>query len=198
MEEMQFATGEINKLTNGEGTRNREGSGLQYGRLTKFEFPKFYGEDAHGWLYRVNKFFLLESIADNQKVRSMTYPPKTTTTTLALPAPPNSGTNNSEDYGLEELLKEQVVQNFGESIVEAPLISLHAMNGESTYKTIRVKDYVGKHTIHSLIDSGSTHTFLYLGVAKKLGCKLKATCLMDVSVDNRQIMSSLYECKGFK
>ncbi|GJY02518.1 reverse transcriptase [Tanacetum coccineum] len=62
---------------------------------------------------------------------------------------------------------------------------------------MRVKAYVGKHTVHSLIDSGSTHTFLDLGVAKKLGCKLRATCPMDVSVANGQIMRSLYECKGF-
>ncbi|GJX58414.1 reverse transcriptase [Tanacetum coccineum] len=63
--------------------------------------------------------------------RSMTYPPKTTTTTLAIPAPPNT-----------ELTK------------------------ESTYKTMRVKAYVGKQTVHSLNDSGNTHTFLDLIVAK--------------------------------
>ncbi|GJX84279.1 gypsy/ty3 retroelement polyprotein [Tanacetum coccineum] len=260
----QFATGELNKLTNGEGTSNRGGSGSQYGRLTMFEFPKFYREDVQRWLYIVNQFFLLDSIADDEKVRlvfmhmfnkalnwhklirkygenvqwtvyereeqfealmnevelseayavslfiakmqeatlqvlktkqtpllsthktpytnsyanrSMTYPPKTTTTALALPAQPAQPT-------LE--------------LIEAPLISLHALTGERTYNTMRVKAYVGKHTIHSLIDSGSTHTFLDLRVAKRLGCKLKATCPMDVSVANGQIMSSLYECKGFK
>ncbi|GJS05868.1 hypothetical protein Tco_0362664, partial [Tanacetum coccineum] len=62
----QFTTGE--RLTNGEGTSNRGGSGSQYGRLTKFEFPKFYGYDVQGWLYRVNQFFLLDSKADDQKV----------------------------------------------------------------------------------------------------------------------------------
>ncbi|GJS97214.1 hypothetical protein Tco_0804182 [Tanacetum coccineum] len=215
-----FATGEINKLTGGKGTRNRGGSGLQYGRLTKFEFPKLvfmhmfdkalnwhkqfirkYGENVEWTVYEREVQKRFDSVFEDPIVElkilkhvttvqlGMTYLPKTTTTTLALPAPPNSGTNNSEDYGLEELLEEQVVQNFGESIVEAPLISLHAMNGESTYKTIRVKDCVGKHTVHSLIDSSNIHTFLDLRVAKKLGCKLKATCLMDVSVNNGQIIS---------
>ncbi|GJR29888.1 reverse transcriptase [Tanacetum coccineum] len=56
-------------------------------------------------------------------------------------------------YDLEELLEEPVVQNFGESVIEAPLISLHAIAGESTYKTMRVKAYVGKHAVHSLINS---------------------------------------------
>ena len=41
----------------------------QIGRLTKLEFPKFYGDDVQGWLYRVNQFFLLDQIAENQKVR---------------------------------------------------------------------------------------------------------------------------------
>ncbi|GJX25621.1 retrotransposon-related protein [Tanacetum coccineum] len=385
-----FATGEINRLTNGEGTSNRGGVGSPYGRLTKFEFPKFSGDDVQGRLYRVNQFFLLDSIPDNQKVRlvsmhmfdkslnwhkqfvkkygenvewavyerevqkcfdsifedpvvelknlkqvttvqlyqeqfealmnkvelseayavslfigglkddismsvrmfkpntltdvyclakmqeatlqvvktkhtallttprtpfvqsasyanrNVSYPPKSTTTTLALPAPTTAkpvyvqprkqltqkeiadkraknlcfycdekfvpghkcsgqlfsleicvDSNNSEEYELEALLEEPLVQNFGDSVPETPVISLHAMTGETTYKTIRVKAYVGKHTIHSLIDSGSTHTFLDLGVAKKLGCKLRATCPMDVSVANGQIMRSLYECKGF-
>ncbi|GKB57762.1 transposon ty3-I gag-pol polyprotein [Tanacetum coccineum] len=128
--------------------------------------------------------------ANSYANRSMTYTPKTTTTSLALPVPPNTRTNgqlfsleicvggsNSEDYGLEEFLEEQVVQNFRESIVEAPLISLHSMTRESTYKIMRVKAYVRKHTVHSLINFGSIHTLLDLRVAKKLGCELKATCV---------------------
>nr|GFB37386.1 RNA-directed DNA polymerase homolog [Tanacetum cinerariifolium] len=95
-----------------------------------------------------------------------------------------------KEYELEALLDEPVVQNFGESITDTTVISLNAMNGGNTYKTMRVKAYVGKHTVHSLIDSESTHTFLDLKVAKKLGCKLKATCPMDVSVANGQVMSS--------
>ncbi|GKB99560.1 putative cytochrome P450 [Tanacetum coccineum] len=64
-----FATGELNKLTNREGTSTKGGSGSQYGRLTKFEFPKFSCEYVQRWLYRVNQFFLLDSVAANQKVR---------------------------------------------------------------------------------------------------------------------------------
>nr|GEV22957.1 retrotransposon-related protein [Tanacetum cinerariifolium] len=156
--------------------------------------------------------------------KTVSYPPKSTTTTLALPAPntiykpvyvqPRKqliqkeiadkraknlcfycdekfvpghkcsgqlflleiGADKSalEEYELEALLDEHVVQNFGEPITDTPVISLNAMNGGNTYKTMRVKAYVGKHTMHSLIDSGSTHIFLDLKVAKKLGGKLKA------------------------
>nr|GEZ84574.1 hypothetical protein [Tanacetum cinerariifolium] len=76
----------------------------------------------------------------------------------------------SEEYKLEALLDEPVVQNFRESITDTPIISLHAMTGGNTYKTMRVKAYVGKHTVHSLIDSGSTHIFWILKVSHGL-CK---------------------------
>ncbi|GJW94549.1 hypothetical protein Tco_0174221 [Tanacetum coccineum] len=95
--------------------------------------------------------------------------------------------------GSKDEIKEPMVQNFREIVIEAPLISLHPMTGQSTYKTMRVKAYVGKHTVHSLIDSRSTHTFLGLKIAKKLGYKLKAICPMDVSVANDHIISSLNE-----
>ncbi|GJZ54280.1 hypothetical protein Tco_0609165 [Tanacetum coccineum] len=55
-----FAMGEFNKISNGEGTigsgsRNGDQNGAGqggYGRLTKFEFSKFNGEDVNGWLLR--------------------------------------------------------------------------------------------------------------------------------------------------
>nr|GEY43811.1 gypsy/Ty3 retroelement polyprotein [Tanacetum cinerariifolium] len=308
-----FATRELNRLNGEEGTSNRGGIGSQYGRLTKFEFPKFYGEDVQGWLYRVNQFFLLDSIADEQKVIPKTFDsvfedpmvelkilkhvttvqlyqeqfeammnkvelseayavtlfigglkdeismhvrmfkPNTLsdvyclakmqeatlqasktrqTPLLTTPRTPYATTSyanktvkqlrqkeiankraknlcfycdekfvpgqkcsgqlflleicvnksTSEEYELEALLDEPVVQNFGESITDTPVISLHAMTGGSTYKTMRVKAYVGKHTVHSLIDSGSIHIFLDLKVAKKLGCKPKATCVTPLFV----------------
>ncbi|GJX34061.1 retrotransposable element Tf2 [Tanacetum coccineum] len=333
----QFATGELNRLNGGEGTSNKGESGSQYGRLAKFEFPKFYGEDVQGCLYRVNQFFLLDSIADDMVImllglcmneksktvlilclrnpwvelkirkhvtylqlyqeqfealmnkvelseayvvslfigglkdeigmhvrmfkpntlsdvyclakmqeatlqaiktrqtpllttprtpyaattsyanKTVSYPPKSTTTTLALPAPNTiskpayvqprkqltqkeiadkraknlcfycdekfvpghkcsgqlflleicADKSTSEEYELEALLEDPVVQNFGESITDTPVISLHAMTGESTYKTMKVKAYVG------------IYSALTIGLA------------------NGQVMSSLYECKGF-
>nr|GEU62439.1 hypothetical protein [Tanacetum cinerariifolium] len=240
----EFATGEITRLTNGEGTATRGGSGFQYRRLTKFEFPKFSGDDVHGWLYRVNQFCLLDSIADNQKARlvfmrmfdkalnwhkqfvkkygenvewivyerevqkrfdSIFEDPvvelknlkQVTTVQLYLEqfeALMNKvelseayavslfigglkdaismlvrmfKTNTLTDvyclakiqeatlqYELEALLEEPLLQNFRDFVSKTPIISLHAMTGETTYKTMRVKACVGKHIVHSLIDSG--------------------------------------------
>nr|GEU34745.1 hypothetical protein [Tanacetum cinerariifolium] len=308
---------------------NRRGIGSQFGRLTKFEFPKFYGEDVQGWLYKVNKFFLLDSILDVQKVRLVSmhmfdkalnwhkqfirkngdnvaltvyerevknhfdfvfedpmvelkilkhvtivqlYQEKfealmnmvelseayevslfivglkdeismhvrmfkqntlldvyclakmqeATLQEIADKRAKNlcfycdekfvlghkcsgqlflleicANKSASKEYELEPLLDEPVVQNFGESITNTPIISLNAMNEGNTYKTMRVKAYVGKHIVYSLIDYRSTHIFLDLKVAKKLGCKLKSTYPMDVSVAKGQVMSSFYEGKDF-
>ncbi|GJS65334.1 putative mitochondrial protein [Tanacetum coccineum] len=299
---------QINRLTNGEGTSKRGGLGSPYGRLTKFEFPKFSGDDVQGWLYIVNRFFLLDSILDNQKVRlvsmhmfdkalnwhkqfvkkygenvewtvyerevqkrfdsvfkdpmvelknlkqittvqlyqeqfealmnkvelseayavslfieglkddisiNVTYPPKSTTTTLALPVPTTAkptyvqprkqltqkeiadkraknlcfyydekfvlghkcsgqlfsleicaDSSNSKEYKLEALLEEPLVQNFGNSMPETPVISLHALlNGESTYE--------GHMGLKPMLESIQFIHSLIL------------------------IMRSLYECKGF-
>ena len=64
---------------NGEGSSQRRGSssgqsgghgsqnGAQYRRLTKVEFPRFHGEDVQGWLYRVNQFFLMDQVDDDEQ-----------------------------------------------------------------------------------------------------------------------------------
>ncbi|GJZ55414.1 reverse transcriptase [Tanacetum coccineum] len=45
-------------------------TGGAYGRLTKVEFPKFDGEEVLSWLYRVNNYFEMDHIVENeQKIR---------------------------------------------------------------------------------------------------------------------------------
>ncbi|GJS94074.1 reverse transcriptase [Tanacetum coccineum] len=106
------------------------------------------------------------------------------------------GTNLDEDDEL--LLTEHGVVNTFHSLVdEQPLISLNALTRLNAYRTMRVKGCVGKNALHVLVDSGSTHHFLNLQIAKKLGCRLRKICPLDVSVANGNVMSSTYECKGF-
>ncbi|GJU23444.1 putative alpha/beta hydrolase fold protein [Tanacetum coccineum] len=79
------------------------------------------------------------------------------------------------DLSLEETLNEVDQENHRESellISECyPVISLNAMSRIPTYNTMRMKSNVAKHTLHSLLDTGSTHNFLDLFTTKKLGCK---------------------------
>ncbi|GJY73408.1 hypothetical protein Tco_0477839 [Tanacetum coccineum] len=42
------------------GLKGSEGTS----RIGKLEFPKFYGEDVKGWLFRVKKFFAVDNVPD--------------------------------------------------------------------------------------------------------------------------------------
>ncbi|GJY87372.1 reverse transcriptase [Tanacetum coccineum] len=75
--------------------------------------------------------------------------------------------NTREDTG-GELIKET------EELIQYSLhISFNAINGTSTYQTMRISGHVSKHTLHILVDCGSTHNFLDLDTANKLGCQLR-------------------------
>ncbi|PWA89970.1 hypothetical protein CTI12_AA060100 [Artemisia annua] len=85
----------------------------------------------------------------------------------------------------------------GEIIEYSPQISLNAINGTNSYQTMRVCGHVGRYKIHILIDCGSIHNFMDLNTAKKLGCNLKRTCLMQIEVAGGNQLISDYSCKGF-
>ena len=79
-----------------------------------------------------------------------------------------------------------------------PQISLNALNGQSSYKTLRVVGlFRDKHKLHILVDSGSTHNFLDINVAKRLGCNIRQTCPLSVAVAGGRQLISVSECKGF-
>nr|GEY83730.1 hypothetical protein [Tanacetum cinerariifolium] len=97
-----------------------------------------------------------------------------------------------------QLIRKRVMSIYTTSLIdEPPLISLNALIGENSYRTMRVRAYVRKNMVNALVDYGSTHNFLDLNTVKKLGCKLRKICPLEVSVANRHVMSTLYECKGF-
>nr|GEV86849.1 LysM domain-containing GPI-anchored protein 2 [Tanacetum cinerariifolium] len=58
--------------------------------------------------------------------------------------------------------------------------------------------YMGKQLVHILIDSESTYKFLAMATARKLGCQLRRTAPLEVSVANRNQMVSEYMCKYFE
>nr|GEV14308.1 retrovirus-related Pol polyprotein from transposon 297 family [Tanacetum cinerariifolium] len=54
-------------LQNLTGAANKQQT--QYSRLTKVEFPKFSGDDARGWIFKCERFFLIDTIPEDLKVR---------------------------------------------------------------------------------------------------------------------------------
>ncbi|GJW42420.1 retrotransposon-related protein [Tanacetum coccineum] len=157
---------------------------------------------------------------------SVTYPSKSTTTTLALPAPNNQTVTKypassvptprkmlSHKYegqmftleiiGQEEeecLEKEEEEESdmiayklSNQTSQSSPYILLNALSGIPTHNTMRVRGHVLKQLLHILIDSGSTHNFLDIYMAKRLGCKIRNTCPLEVSVAGGSKLINVFE-----
>ncbi|GKA82379.1 reverse transcriptase [Tanacetum coccineum] len=62
---------------------------------------------------------------------------------------------------------------------------------------MRVRAYVRKNVVHTLVDCGSTYNFLDWNTARKLRCTLKKICPPEVSIANGIVMSSRYKSKDF-
>lgn len=80
---------------------------------------------------------------------------------------------------------------------EVPQLSLNAMTGISNYQTMRVTGMHDKKLLHILLDSGSTHNFLDLEVAKKLGCKLDKVSSLPVTAGGGTTLEAPYICRNF-
>ncbi|GJU17643.1 hypothetical protein Tco_1145609 [Tanacetum coccineum] len=110
----------------------------------------------------------------------------------------NRGIQEIEEDEDMQLTKEGVMNAYTTNLIdEPPLISLNALSVENTYRIMRVKGFVRKMVVHTLIDCGSTHNFLDWNTARKLRCKLRKISPLEVSVANGHVMNSLYECKDF-
>ena len=86
-----------------------------------------------------------------------------------------------------------------------PEISLHALSDISTPQTMRVVGTVHGRRLHVLIDSGSTHHFVNVKFAKKMGCDKVAAPAFQVMVANGDRLqcaeiykSILMEIQGYK
>jgi len=76
-----------------------------------------------------------------------------------------------------------------------PRNSVSAVNGEKGFQTIRFTGFYGKKPLHILIYSGSTHNFLDVNVARRLGCKLDAIRSQAVTVANGNQLQCQFRCR---
>ncbi|XP_052171653.1 uncharacterized protein LOC127787633 [Diospyros lotus] len=88
-----------------------------------------------------------------------------------------------------------LVGELGEEDNEA--ISLHAIKGMTGSKIIKVEGRAQDSTLMVLIDSGSTHSFIDEGIARKLKCELSNTQPLAVTVANGSKVLSRSACLGF-
>lgn len=71
-----------------------------------------------------------------------------------------------------------------EQDADVPLISLHAIVGVRTSETMQVHIHLGGATLLALLDSGSTHNFVFEDVASRTALNLLPRCNMKVTVAN--------------
>ena len=104
--------------------------------------------------------------------------------------------------GLDEEPEEEFV-DAEEYLMEAvqdlqPHISLNAFTGVSSYQTMRVIGIVAnKYKLHILVDLCSTHNFLDINMAKRMGCNIRQTRPLSVPVGDGKQLISVSECKNF-
>ena len=79
----------------------------------------------------------------------------------------------------------------------APYISLSALTGDQTYHTMRIKVMKDDFPIHTLVDSGSTHNFLDISLARKLGCENETIPGKSVMVADGNNLLCHSVCKKF-
>lgn len=105
--------------------------------------------------------------------------------------------NNDELWRFEinEELNENEIEE--EELTEDPQISVNALSGNQGFHTMRVKGMVGNSVVHILIDSGSTHNFLDINVATKLGCKCVHIPHQAVTVADGNHLACQQMCKSF-
>ncbi|PNX92266.1 retrotransposon-related protein [Trifolium pratense] len=97
------------------------------------------------------------------------------------------------DTSLESSAQLEAVSQF-----DSPQLSLQALTGVSHYQTMRVTGMHDKKVLHILLDSGSTHNFLDLELAKKLGCKLEAISPLAITSGGGHKLEAAFVCKSFK
>ncbi|GJR44131.1 putative nucleotidyltransferase, ribonuclease H [Tanacetum coccineum] len=97
---------------------------------------------------------------------------------------------------VEELEEQVTIEVVAEPVIY-PHISLNALARVNTFHTMRIKGHMGRQDIHILVDSGSTHNFVDVLCAKRLGCEIRSICPLQVEVLGRNQMLSTSTCRQF-
>ncbi|XP_048502834.1 uncharacterized protein LOC125498635 [Beta vulgaris subsp. vulgaris] len=79
-----------------------------------------------------------------------------------------------------------------------PVISVNALSGNQNFQTMRVQGRVHDKPFHILVDLGSTHNFLDLNLAKKLGCAIESIPAQAVAVADGNQLNCQHVCKEFQ
>ena len=102
-----------------------------------------------------------------------------------------------EEWAEESFSPEATGDIPGDIQAELLGISLHAIAGAPSPKTMRIVGRIGKCPVLVLIDTGSTHSFIDIKVAKKEKLTVESS-RMSVQVANGETLPCLGHCKAVK
>ncbi|GJS91882.1 reverse transcriptase [Tanacetum coccineum] len=68
---VEDALAQMRQMIVGLGAQNNQGArqANQFSRLAKVKFPKFNGDDVLGWIFKCDKFFLIDNTLEEEKVK---------------------------------------------------------------------------------------------------------------------------------
>nr|GEU29625.1 hypothetical protein [Tanacetum cinerariifolium] len=208
-------------LQNLTGVANKQQT--QYRRLTKVEFPKFSGDDAKGWIFKCEQFFLIDTIPEDLKASSSRFRNNrcnTNVSTKPLLAFPNTTRNWSSKTNTNPPRKQLSQKEYEEKIsknlcfycdkkyvpghkCEGQLFTLVVLSDQEEQEVEFVDAYENldemetREELHILADSVWTHRFLDTKMAKRLGCAIRPTCPLTVHVAGEKKLLNVSECKRF-
>lgn len=104
---------------------------------------------------------------------------------------------------VEEEMEEEVGETEGETMVEETStqcahLYVQAMEGITSFQTMRVIGYHGKKPLYLLLNSGNTHNFIDAGVALKLDSSIENINPMWVKVADGGQLKCDSMIKGFE
>ncbi|GKA86443.1 putative mitochondrial protein [Tanacetum coccineum] len=90
-------------------------------------------------------------------------------------------------FGYEDNAGENVIDDHNDchiklNVAAHPQISLTAILGVNTFQIMRVKGQINNKHVNILIDCRSTHNFLDVSTAKQMGCSIKESYPLQVTV----------------
>lgn len=102
------------------------------------------------------------------------------------------------DDVVQEEEQEEIAEPEKEGDTQCAQISVQAIEGVTTYQTMRVTGHHGKKYLQILLDSGSTHNFIDTGTALKLDCRVEHIPPMWVKVADGGQLKCDSRIRGFK
>jgi hypothetical protein len=93
------------------------------------------------------------------------------------------GLYEEDDEGADSL------NEFDRDTLDEPRISLHAINGSPTPRTMRVLGRMGTHQVTTLMDTGNRHNFLNSTLAERMGLQPTKGARLLVTMANGKKLS---------